>query len=461
MEIQEETQSRAQVIADTLGETALDNWRARMKEGVVIDLQIKRWRGRKQLDLDDLGIAPTDLETARAYRELLKLGSKLLLPQEVVGQLDSIERYARQILAKYAFDTPWGHFLPYSTYSTWRDENEKWRTQYFALRDEIVEQYPQIVEKLLTQYEPIGRHSYQLLRSHAPELLERRGLRSEDEFLIYFQDEIRSAIHSPEHIYASFIYESTLKKIDLPDVLSPRRQSVDDQQVQEEALAEQQARLEALEREREARLEAEVREREAKLREEQMLRMNLDLVRSAQSRKEQLVEQFFGTLVVQLRSLTYDVATDVLASIRRQDGETVRGRSVMQLRNLVDQVKSLNFYGDRDVEAIMSRLQVVVDQDAKDRDVSDIQRQLRAIALVTRRTLIELGEEVRSERGRDIDIPDLPSQQEVREARLELDLPVSTSEIRSIDHSAREERVFADPRALRLEETSALRSERG
>ena len=456
-----ETQRRTQVITEALGKDALQNWQSRMKEGVVVDLQIKRWRGRKQLNLNDLGITPSDLETERAYRELLKLGSKLLLPQEVTGQLDSVERYARQILTKYAFSTPWGYFLPYSTYSTWCLENEKWRTQYFTLRDEIVEQYPTIVATLLSQYEPIGKHTYQLMCSHAPDVLEKRALRSEEEFLIYFLDEIRTAINSPEQIYASFVYEADLKKIDLPDVLSPQRLSVDDQQVQAEAKAQQQERLEALERERQERQEVQLRELEARQREEMMYRMNIDVVRDAQRKKEQLVETFFGSLMTQLRTLTYDVATDVLESIKKQDGETIRGRSIMQLRNLIEQVRSLNFYRDRDVETIMDKLKLVVDQDAKDRDVREIQRQLRSIALVTRKTLLELGEDVRSERDREIDIPDVPSEGEVREARLELELPLTAEMITHDHHSTREERTFVDvlPPDL-IDSASALRTER-
>ncbi len=453
----QEVQRRSLVIEEALGASALQGWRKRMKEGVLVDLQIKRWRGRKKLDLLDLGIALTDPETERAYRDLLKLGSKLLLPQEVIGQLDSIERYARQILAKYAFSTPWGYFLPYSTYSTWRDENEKWQKQYFELRDDLVARYPEIVAQLLAQYETIGRHAYQLMLGQVPGLLDRRGLTSEEAFLAYFQDEIRAAIPSPEQISDTFLYDHELRRIE-PDLLAPQSQRVDDEQVVEASMEATQARQEEMERERQVREEAEVQARAMRRYEEEMTRMNLDLARKAQSRKEQAVEQFFGALMGQLRELTYEVATDVLESIKNQDGESIRGRSVMQLRNLIDQVKNLNFYSDIDIDIIMGKLQVVVDQKAQDRDVRDIQRQLRAIALVTRRTLLELGQDVRSERERGIGIPDVPDLEEVREARLELDLPLATGV--PVGHGLREAREIADTQSIRLEETDALRTER-
>ena len=296
------------------------------------------------------------------------------------------------------------------------------------------------------------------MQGQVPDLLERRGLTSEEAFLASFQDEIRAAIPSPEQISDTFLYDHELRRIE-PDLLVPQSQRVDDEQVGEASIEAARARQEEMERERQEREEAEVQARAMRRYEEEMTRMNLDLARKAQSRKEQAVEQFFGALMGQLRELTYEVATDVLESIKNQDGESIRGRSVMQLRNLIDQVKNLNFYSDGDIEIIMGKLQVVVDQKAQDRDVRDIQRQLRAIALVTRRTLLELGQDVRSERERGIDIPDVPGLEEVREARLELDLPLATDVVPA-GHGLREAREIADTQSIRLEETDALRTER-
>jgi len=456
----QDVQRRAQVITEVLGESTLHGWRRRLKEGVIVDLEIKRWRGRKKLDLIDLGIEPTDLETRRAFRELLNLGSKLLMPQEVVGRLDSIERYARQVLGRYSYDTPWGHFLPYSTYSTWRDENERWRDEYFAVRDEIYETYPEQVATLLQQYAPIGRHAYQLMLSQVPEILAQRGLSSEDAFLAFFLEKIRAAIPSGEQVKDSFVYNYDLRQIE-PDLLNPQSQRVNDQQITEAAEEAERIRQEEVERERQAREEAEVRARSLRRYEEEMDRMNRDLVQKARERREQSVEKFFGALMTQLRSLTYDVAVDVLESIKK-NGETLRGRSKMQLKNLVDQVRELNFYGDPDIDGIMNRLQDIVDQPARDRDVSEIERQIRAVALVTRRTLLELGQEVRSERDRevDIDIPDVPGEEDIREARLELSLPLP-ARLAAPDESEREERELTEPQNIHVGETDIVRFERG
>jgi len=83
-------------------------------------------------------------------------------------------------------------------------------------------------------------------------------------------------------------------------------------------------------------------------------------------------------------------------------------------------MSTLNFYNDRDLDRMITQMRDIVEQPAKDRNVDDIRRQLRAIATVTRATLIELGETPRSARG--VDVPDVVSDADAREARMELQL---------------------------------------
>ena len=150
--------------------------------------------------------------------------------------------------------------------------------------------------------------------------------------------------------------------------------------------------------------------------------LSQDLRRQAQQEKKAIIDSFLSALVGQMRSLIYDATTDVLATIQQRGDGTFSPRSVVQLKNLIAQVKQLDFYGDQEVETLLSKVQAVVDLDpaTRKRSLSDITQQLRAIATVTRATLLDLQEEPRS--GRNVAIAEYPTEASVRKARLDLGL---------------------------------------
>jgi hypothetical protein len=117
----------------------------------------------------------------------------------------------------------------------------------------------------------------------------------------------------------------------------------------------------------------------------------------------------------------YEATTDVLASLRKNG--RLHPRSVVQLRNLIEQVERLNFAGDEDMDAMIAGVQVELDTAAKDRNVREIETVLRDIAVVARSTLIGLGEQPRSARA--MGIPDKPTPVLVRTARGRLGLDES------------------------------------
>src|SRR5690242_19452811 len=82
--------------------------------------------------------------------------------------------------------------------------------------------------------------------------------------------------------------------------------------------------------------------------------MNRDLVRKAWEQKQQMLDRFLSSLLSKVRTMTYDAVTSVLASIREQ--ETLQGRAVIQLKHLIEQLQTMNFYGDQDIDAILTGL---------------------------------------------------------------------------------------------------------
>jgi hypothetical protein len=165
-----------------------------------------------------------------------------------------------------------------------------------------------------------------------------------------------------------------------------------------------------------------------------------DLRVHAQERVSVMLEDFLSSVTGHLRTLTYDAVCDVLATLQRHSNERISPRSVTQLNNLLAQIRSLNFYGDADLDQMMARIEQMVEQTPQERQASlvDIQSMLHAIATATRATLLDLGEEPRS--ARILGIPEYPTNSAVRQARAEIGLDLDATQLTALAQTRAEVR---------------------
>jgi|GEM_PF-2796150 len=410
---------RRQVVASLFGERSFEfiDWRRLIQDGVLVRLHIRRCRFTAQLTLEDIGVRVESGEVREKLSKWLILGGKKLLPEDYMKSLSRIESSARYALKERAFRTELGAFVPSTAYIPWRDTIQSLKNQYFALRDDIVVNHRSLVRRVLSGYEMIAEDTYQRLRRTHPELV----TESQEQFVENYCNRIASHIPSQDRIRETFDF-----KYILIDGLSQLGESS---------------------RENVAELGDGVQMTRNQVREREWQRSVLeqDLRMHAQERVDTALENFLSSLVGQLRTLTYDATTDVLATLQRRSGESMSPRSIVQLGNLITQIRSLNFYGDTEIERMMEQVQRIVDQSPSERQASlaDIQRTLRAIATVSRSTLLDLEEDPRS--AREIAIPDFPSDSSVRQARAEVGLDLSTTQFEMLAQTR------ADVRAQRAE----------
>jgi len=375
------------------------DWKTLMREGVIVKLTLRRWRAKTKLELSDLGITVEDPEVKAAYRQIMDLGNKLLLPSNTIRELENIDSSARKLLERYSYKTAFGRFVPYTAFERWRVQNDEWEVRYYGVRDAIVSDYAGIVFLLEQDYKHAARQAWTILVSTTPGIV--KGIELEA-FIANFLQRVKVQIPTPDVIHASFGYETNLMQIQFPTLTEANAEA---QSVTAEDVAQRQTERE--------------QERAASVERQRMLdQMNQTIVRDAQQKKQTIINAFLADLAVQVRSTAYEAVTDVLDVLR--GAETLPGQSVRRLNTLIEQMSTLNFYNDRDLDRMITQMRDIVEQPAKDRNVDDIRRQLRAIATVTRATLIELGETPRSARG--VDVPDVVSDADAREARMELQL---------------------------------------
>jgi hypothetical protein len=419
---------RRQTIAALFGERSFEfvDWRRLIQDGVLVRLHVRRCRFSTRLVLEDIGVRVENDMVREKLSRWLVLGEKRLLPVPYMKALSRIESGARYALKERSFRTELGAFVPSSAYVSWRDTTEAFKGQYLALRDEIIANHRALVLQVLAEYEIIAGDTYQRLRTTHPELV----TESTEQFVANYCNRILSHIPSPDRIRETFDF-----KYLLVDGLSQLGEGQTEHAAQQSSIDAQEGYSGTVD---EAR--SQVREREW-----QRSVLEHDLRIHAQERVSTALDSFLSSVVSQLRNLIYDVACDVLSTLQRRSGESFAHQSVRQLNNLLTQVRALNFYGDTEIDRMLDQIQQIVEESPaqRQRSLADIGRTLRAIATVTRSTLLDLEEEPRS--AREIAIPDFPSEASVRQARAELGLDLDATQFANLAQ------VRTDVRAERAE----------
>lgn len=401
---------RQQTVARILGATSFLRipWQRLMQDGALVRLRIGRCGFSTRLLLEDMGIHIEDQAVREKLARWLILGEKRLLPEAYMKALARIEGSARYALKEHAFQTELGYFVPVTSYVAWRTKTEALREEYLALRDDIIANHRELVRQVVSEYEAIAADTYQRVRQTHPELV----TEGQQQFVAAYCNRIAGQIPTVERIRESFTF--TFFRVDSAQQLEAWSTNATAQvgETSTETSAEAGEATIATQR-----LQVEQRARARVILEQ-------DVRHDAQAHVNAALDNFLSSIVAQLRTLTYDAATDVLSTLQRRGGESFSGRSTMQLGNLLSRIRSLNFFGDTEMEQMMARVQEIVELTPAERQRSmvEIERTLRAIATTTRATLLDLDEDTRAPRT-DLGIVAYPTAQLVSSARAELRLP--------------------------------------
>lgn len=389
-------------------------WLNFMRAGVIVKVHVGRWRGRSKLTYSDLGLPePSGDAASTALKGLLTLGRKSLLPQHYLARFDAIEASARKVVADSGAETAWGTFISAERYrEKVKIDLQRFQREYFAVLTNMVERWEQVKFELADEYRHQARLAYDRLSKIAPDLVSI----GETSFVEGFVSSILALVPPLEQIQESYKFDWVLSFIPLPDLLSEEgnRATVFDADTQREyqTVRHEQKMNSIIEN------AEQERQRRAMLAEQQIRQEILD---KARQEKETQVTTFMRDLVAQLRTLVYEASTDILGTM--QKNEKLHPRSIVQIRNLIDTVGQMNFFGDGEIDQMIDRVRREMDavRISETKSTASMQNALEAVATLTRETLINLGEAPRS--GREVGIVYVPTQADTRRARMVLDIP--------------------------------------
>ncbi|MHA3774523.1 DUF3150 domain-containing protein [Verrucomicrobiota bacterium sgz303538] len=257
------------------------------REGVLINVSVRYWRGCKKLKPEDLGLAPDDVSD-----RLISLGHKRLLPKDATADLALIESRAHAVVDAntFPFLNGLGHFLPNPRL---QDVTEKLRVleaEFWHAKDDFVVHYARHRNKAMEEWRTVATK------------------------LVPDPERLIAAIAGafPLSLDQQFGFDVTLFQIALPEELRVEAVSVAEQR--QVIAARQQAAHEA----------------GAKIRSD--------------------VESFVAECVASLREQTATLCEEMLQSISSGKTEGVHQKTLNRLVRFIEQFRQMNFANDTAME---------------------------------------------------------------------------------------------------------------
>jgi len=287
------------------------------REGVLVNVSVRYWRATKKLDAEDLGLAPENVE-----KRLISLGHKNLIPRESLQTFALIEGRVHALVETNAFPflNGLGHFLPNARLQETTDKLAQLEREFTIEKEKFLSRYSETRDQALVEW-----------REAATRLVNR------PEKLV---ETIEAAFPGPEKMDRSFGFTVQLFQIRVPEGIRLDAVTLADQQ--------------------------------------EVMRAREEAGRQAADKINKGVETFISDCVASLREQTATLCEEMLESMK--SGKTgVHQKTLNRLVKFIDEFKTLNFVGDRELEEQLERIrQEFLGRTAEEyRDSDHYRRKLR------------------------------------------------------------------------------------
>ncbi len=258
------------------------------REGVLIKVSVRYWRGTKKLKPEDIGLKKADVSD-----RLISLGHKRLLPKDALSDLALIEGRAHALIEAntFPFLNGLGHFLPNAKLEEITGKLKELEAEFWAAKEKFLERYASLRQEASKEWHSMAKK-----------------LVADPERLVAA---IEASFPLAPHMDRFFGFETHLFQISLPEKLELDLITAVEQQ--EVMAARQKATTEA----------------------------------STKIRND--VESFVADCVASLREQTAQLCEDMLHSINNSE-TGVHQKTLNRLTRFIDQFRQMNFVNDQVME---------------------------------------------------------------------------------------------------------------
>ncbi len=406
--------------------TIRPEWSLVVDRLLLVTLHVTRWRAATRTEFDEFGL---DHAAFQAYTA----GARRLLPQRLHDELQTLERMARDLQERFSYKTLFGYLMPkarYEEFKAWLEEKpaaelrqylhsknhtpDSWKTaslkaRWFALAEEIASQRNALVDEMVNTYRPSAIVRWRI-SNHLPK---DSPVDPPDEWLDEVLMEMVHRIPNADEIRRLFTLDVIPAFVEAPDEAVKAVKLEDIQRDQEEVTR----RLNELDHiyidaEREKKRLELAAERERLHREQ---RITEEVIAHEKQLRQERIDNTLNEVAGQLHQLVYGAVVDGLQMVREKD--QVHPRWVGRVKNLVEQVRLLNFTDDTELARVCDELEQLADGAASKANTARVREALVDVGISLKADLVAAN--VRSRSARDLGIPDNPMPDLVRRARRE------------------------------------------
>jgi uncharacterized protein YbjQ (UPF0145 family) len=260
------------------------------REGVLVNVSVRYWRGCRKLDAHDLGIEPDQVNN-----RLVSLGHKRLVPKDVLAPLALIESRVHALIENNTFSFLGGlaRFLPNGRIAEVQTGLRNFETEFQSSKSHFLNHYHQHRDIALQEWSEMATR----LSSNPEQLLHT----------------IQQSYPPSHKLEKTFGFEVRMFQVSAPQDISLQLLDLGEHN----AIA--QARNEA--------------------------------AREASTKMRQETEAFVAECVTTLREQTAQLCEEMLVSIEGGKTDGVHQRTLNRLNHFIDQFRQLNFAGDHEMES--------------------------------------------------------------------------------------------------------------
>ena len=124
------------------------------REGVLLSVSVRYWRGCKKLNAEDLG-----LDSRKVSDRLISLGHKRLLPKEATAQLGLIEGRAHALVEgnTFPFLNGLAHFVPNSKLADVSGKLKEMEKEFWTAKETFIHKYAELRESAAKEWQAMAK----------------------------------------------------------------------------------------------------------------------------------------------------------------------------------------------------------------------------------------------------------------------------------------------------------------
>lgn len=317
---------------------------ALMEKGVVVKLEINRWRANSGVNPDEIGVDSNNPNYIQYQQDYLSLGTKKLLPKKILKEISKIEGKARKNLKDHSIKTVWGLFVPHSSFEDWKKKDDEIRKEFFLKAQSIADIWTDLQKEVCENYNKFLLSTIKG-KGEDPDYEDKIKVLMSD-----FKDDIINA----DDFLKSFEYETFFFYIPLPSILQNDIYKKD--------------QIEAKRKQMKTEVE-----------------MNKKIMEATLEKRTKHIDDFYQSISSKLSETTLRIINDVKKAIENDGEKEIGTRDRKRLTKAINTIRSFDIFHEDKVLKALEKLEIDLNKSGDEKKtLNDIKDSVDSFEVATK-----------------------------------------------------------------------------